>query len=110
MIAPARPDGARRREVSPLRWTRNCFRPARARGVIPFALVILFAAAAAAATQAGLTAVANWKNMDSCARRAQAAFPDFNADSNAKRDAQLKQCLEGANLPPRQPAMPAPPR
>ena len=96
--------------MSPMRSTRNSFHPARALGAIPFALVILFAGAVAAATQAGLVAVANWKAMDNCAKQAQAAFPDFNADSNAKRDAQLKQCLEGANLPPRQPAMPAPPR
>jgi hypothetical protein len=76
-------------------------------GAIPFALLVLFAGSAAAATQPGITAVANWKAMDNCARQAQTAFPDFNADSNAKRDARLKECLGASNLPPRQPEMPA---
>ena len=79
-------------------------------GAIPFALLIFFAGTAVAATQQGITAMANWKTMDNCARQAQAAFPDFNADSNAKRDAKLRACLAGSNLPPRQPETPAPAR
>jgi hypothetical protein len=79
-------------------------------GAICFALLMFFAGTAAAATQEGNQAMANWKAMDLCAKRAQAAFPDFTADSNAKRDAKLKECLSGANLPPRQPEMPAQPR
>jgi hypothetical protein len=75
-------------------------------GAIPFALLILFAGTAAAATQQGNTAMANWKAMDNCARQAQAAFPDFTPDSNAKRDAKLKECLGAGNLPPRQPEIP----
>jgi hypothetical protein len=41
--------------------------------------------------------------MDTCTRQAQTAFPDFTAESNAKRDAKLKECLAGRNLPPREP-------
>ena len=40
--------------------------------------------------------------MDQCAKDAQAAFPDFTAESNAKRAAKEKECLEGKNLPPRE--------
>jgi hypothetical protein len=79
--------------------------------------LILFAAAAllllvnaAAATQQGITAIAKWKIMDNCAKQAQAAFPDFTADAQAKREAKLKQCLEASDMPPRQPEAPAPPR
>ena len=69
-------------------------------------IVTLFAAAtlfagAAEASQQGVQAMANWKVMDKCARLAQAAFPDYTADSNAKRDAKLKECLSANNLPPR---------
>ena len=76
-------------------------------GAIAFILLMFFAGTAAAATQAGNQALVNWKVMDLCAKRAQAAFPEFTADSNAKRDAKLKECLSGANLPPRQPQIPA---
>jgi hypothetical protein len=44
--------------------------------------------------------------MDDCAKQAQAAFPDFSADSNAKREAKLEDCLNARNLPPRQPESP----
>jgi hypothetical protein len=62
---------------------------------------------AAMASQQGIAADANWKQMDRCAKVAQTAFPDFTADSNAKRDAKLKECLEGSNLPTREPLSPA---
>jgi hypothetical protein len=68
-----------------------------------FALV----AGSAHATGQGTTAMQKWKTMDLCAKRAQAAFPDFSPDSNAKRDAQLKACLNAGNLPPREPPTPA---
>jgi hypothetical protein len=44
-----------------------------------------------------------WKTADSCAKQAQTAYPDFSADSNAKRDAKLKECLNANGLPPRAP-------
>jgi hypothetical protein len=55
------------------------------------------------ATQQGQTALRGWRLMDNCSRQAQAAYPDFTADSNAKRDAKLKECLSTYSLPPRQP-------
>jgi hypothetical protein len=79
------------------------------RSAIPLAAALMLAAGTAAATQAGVTAIANWKVMDACAKQAQTAFPDFTADAEAKRDAMLKQCFQMNNLPPRQPATPAPP-
>jgi hypothetical protein len=80
------------------------------RSVFVFAAALMLAAGPAMATQQGVNAMASWKTMDSCAKQAQARFPDFNADSNAKRDDMLRQCLESNNLPPRQPETPAPPR
>jgi hypothetical protein len=88
-------------------WTRGSFYPLTAFAAIPVALMILFGGTAAAATQAGTWAITNWKYMDNCARQAQAAFPDFTPDSNAKRDARLKDCLQGGNLPPRELGAPA---
>lgn len=65
------------------------------------ALGLALGAAPALASQQGVVAIQNWKNMDRCAKEAQVAFPDFTAEANAKRDAKMKECLEGKNLPPR---------
>jgi hypothetical protein len=67
-------------------------------------------AGTARATSQGVGAIIHWKTMDACAKQAQAAFPDFTPDSNAKRDAKLKDCLNANNLPPREPLAPAQPR
>jgi hypothetical protein len=67
------------------------------------ALALTLACSPAMATQQGVIAMKNWKIMDQCAKAAQTAFPDFTAESNAKRDAKEKECLEGKNLPPREP-------
>jgi hypothetical protein len=64
-------------------------------------LALSAGAAEAAVTQQGNAAIARWKTMDTCAKQAQAAFPDFSPESNAKRDAKLKDCLNANNLPPR---------
>ena len=72
---------------------------------IAFSLLVL-APAAASASQQGVIAVKKWKAMDTCAGQAQAAFPDFTPEANAKRDAKLKECLAGQNLPPREPLSP----
>ncbi|HTV45329.1 MAG TPA: hypothetical protein VMF05_08440 [Stellaceae bacterium] len=66
-------------------------------------------AGTAEASQPGLTAITKWKTMDACARQAQAAHPDFTAQSNAQRNAQLNACLNANNLPPRQPQQQSPP-
>lgn len=68
----------------------------------------LLSGAAQAATAQGTTAIQRWKGMDNCARQAQAAFPDFSPDSNAKREAKLDDCLRAGNLPPREPPASAP--
>lgn len=70
-------------------------------------LAMIVWSSAAMATQQGILAQQRWKAADLCAKKAQAAFPDFTADSNAKREAQLNACLEGQNLPARPPLPPA---
>lgn len=70
------------------------------------ALALIAASATVHASQQGVVAMKNWKVMDQCAKAAQAAFPDFTADANAKREAKEKQCLEEKNLPPREPLAP----
>jgi len=71
--------------------------------------LLLLSPACAWATQQGQTTLRNFKTMDACARQAQTAYPDFNADSNTKRDAKLNECLRVNGLPPRGPsAQPGP--
>jgi len=65
-------------------------------------LILALVPGAALASQQGMTVTKNWRAMDQCARDAQAAFPDFTEEANAKRAAKEKECLEGKNLPPRQ--------
>lgn len=69
-------------------------------------LALALVPARAMASQQGVLAMKNWKIMDRCAKEAQTAFPDFTADSNARREAKLKDCLAGKNLPPREPLVP----
>jgi hypothetical protein len=69
-------------------------------------LILVLAPAAARASQQGVTVMKNWKTMDQCTKEAQTAFPDFTAESNAKRAAKEKECLAGKNLPPREPLSP----
>jgi hypothetical protein len=71
------------------------------RFAVLFAIVAL-APAVASASQQGVLAVQKWKMADKCTQQAQAAFPDFTPESNAKRDAKLQECLNGQNLPPRE--------
>jgi hypothetical protein len=70
-------------------------------GVVAFVIVLMWPPAAMAITGQGQQTVRNWAASNRCAQAAQRAFPDFTPESNAKRDAQLKQCLAGGNLPPR---------
>ncbi len=65
-------------------------------------LILALSPGIAWASQQGMVVTKNWKAMDQCAKDAQAAFPDFTAESNAKRAAKEKECLEGKNLPPRE--------
>ena len=75
---------------------------------VAVALLIVFAAGPAQAASAqGNLVQQKWKAMDKCAKLAQTAFPDFTPEANAKRDAKLKECLEGQMAPPREPLAPA---
>lgn len=69
--------------------------------VAVFLVVSAIPAVATAMTSQGQLMMKNWSAANRCAQAAQQAFPDFTPESNAKRDAQLKQCLAGQNLPPR---------
>jgi hypothetical protein len=73
------------------------------RFAVPLATALALWAASAHATQQGQQAMKNWKQMDNCAKQAQTAYPNFDADSNAKRDAKLNACLNLYQLPPREP-------
>jgi len=62
------------------------------------AFVALLAALAVPVTATANSLNANgmmgkWKASDKCAAAAQKAFPDFTAESNAKRDKAMKDCL-----------------
>jgi hypothetical protein len=82
--------------------------PMKRFGLLLVPLLVL-SPVSARATQQGQTTLRNWKTMDSCARQAQTAYPEFSADSNSKRDAKLKECLRVNGLPPREPlAQPGP--
>jgi len=74
------------------------------------AAALLLLIGTAEASQQGQTVVNSWKAADNCAKQAQAAYPDYSAEANAKRDAKLKECLNAGNLAPRQPLSPPPPR
>ena len=73
------------------------------------AVLLLLTGIAEAATRQGQLVNTNWRAADNCAKQAQAAYPDYSAESNAKRDAQLKACLNAYNLAPREP-LSQPPR
>ena len=70
------------------------------------AALMLAPASAGAVSQQGGIAIKKWKAMDGCAVQAQAAFPDYTPEANAKREARLNECLAGQNLPPRAPLSP----
>ena len=69
-------------------------------------LLLVLTAAQAHATGQGVQVTKKWKTMDLCTKLAQTAYPDFTAEANAKREAAVKSCLEGNNLPPREPVAP----
>ena len=73
------------------------------RFALPLAAALLLWSVCAQATQQGLQVIRNWKQADNCAKQAQTAYPNFDADSNAKRDAKLKTCLNLYQLPSREP-------
>jgi hypothetical protein len=64
--------------------------------------------AAVALTGQGQGMIARWAASDRCVAAAQKQFPDYTADSLAKRDQALQQCLGRQLLPPRAPQAPQP--
>jgi hypothetical protein len=52
-------------------------------------------------TAYGNQELSRWAASDRCAAAAQKQFPDYTAESNAKRDQAMKQCLANGFLPPR---------
>jgi hypothetical protein len=77
---------------------------------LPLTAVLLLLIGKAEASQQGQGVVGSWKGADKCAKEAQAAYPDYSAEANAKRDAALKDCLNVHNLAPRRPLSQPPPR
>jgi hypothetical protein len=71
------------------------------RFVLPLAAALLLSSVSARASQLSRPVIGNWKQADNCAKQAQTAYPNFDADSNAKRDAKLKTCLQLYQFPPR---------
>ena len=68
------------------------------------AVMLLFSSGTAqAASQQGEMSMRIGVRRTNAARQAQAAYPDYSAESNAKRDTSLKECLRCYNLRPRQP-------
>lgn len=80
------------------------------RFAFPLVAVFLLWPLSVGATQQGQSALRGWKTADGCARQAQTAYPDFSAESNVKRDAKLKECLNANGLPPRAPLAQPPSR
>ena len=72
-------------------------------------VLVAFCGVAAAVTSQGTMTLGRWRVMDVCAHQAQKAFPDFDAATNAKREAYYQRCHESGNLPPRDPVSPPAP-
>jgi len=68
---------------------------------VAFVIMVAMPVTARAFTQYGGQMMHTWGASDKCAAQAQKAFPDYTPESNAKRDAQMKNCLSGSILPPR---------
>ncbi|HUI35489.1 MAG TPA: hypothetical protein VLX67_08185 [Stellaceae bacterium] len=69
-------------------------------GPVTFALVALMPAVSLADGQ-GEQLMKRWAGADRCSQQAYRAFPDYTAESLAKRDQAFQQCLANGNLPPR---------
>jgi hypothetical protein len=63
--------------------------------------LVVAGGAAWAASQSDTDSTRIWKAEDDCSRKAFKEFPDYTADSNAKRDRAMRICLATGNLPPR---------
>jgi hypothetical protein len=93
---------ARRANAAARRLREAFARPLLIMSIMSLVAVLFLPAAAHATSGQGMIVMMRWKSMDTCAIQAQRAFPNFTAESNAQRDAKLKECLAGQNLPPRE--------
>ena len=59
-----------------------------------------------AITQQATQMMKNWAQSDRCVAQANKQFPDYTADSLAKRDQAVQQCLSNSILAPRAPIAP----
>jgi hypothetical protein len=75
-------------------------------GLAAFAVALTAPVAAVAITGQGQGIISRWAASDRCVAAAQKQFPDYTAESLAKRDQALQQCLGGQLLPPRSPQAP----
>jgi hypothetical protein len=66
-----------------------------------FLVAVTLPAIAMASSLYGQMMMQRWSASDRCNATVQKAYPDYTAEGRAKRDALLKQCLTGQNLPPR---------
>ena len=77
------------------------------RGVgIAGVFLLALPAPAWAITQQATQMMKNWAQSDRCVAQANKQFPDYTADSLAKRDQAVQQCLSNSVLAPRTPLGP----
>jgi hypothetical protein len=77
-------------------------------GLAAFTAALASPVAAVALTGQGQGIISRWTASDRCVAAAQKQFPDYTADSLAKRDQALQRCLGSQFLPPRAPQAPQP--
>jgi hypothetical protein len=75
-----------------------------------FALALVAPGTAFAITAQGQQMMRTWAQSDRCVAAATKQFPDYTAESLAKRDQSVQQCLSNSLLPPRAPVTPQPPK
>ncbi|HLJ64261.1 MAG TPA: hypothetical protein VKT70_09155 [Stellaceae bacterium] len=77
---------------------RSCF----------LALCLVLAGFEAHASDTSKAVSGTWKAQDNCTKAAFRKFPDYTAEAEAKRKADIRQCLANSNLPTRDPLVVAP--
>ena len=80
----------------------------RGASAVGFVLAVALPVMAGAATVNGTQMIKNWAASDRCVAAANKQFPDYTADSLAKRDQAVQQCLSNSVLAPRAPLSPQP--
>jgi hypothetical protein len=78
----------------------------RVAGFTGFVVALTAPVAAVALTGQGQGMISRWAVSDRCVAQAQKQFPDYTAESLAKRDQAVQQCLGSQFLPPRAPQAP----